>query len=233
MTSPTPWPARPRARAVEQGDPDAGAARDDFFANMSAHDKARYEEAAAGLSAQQLQRLQNIFYRHDADKSGEIDVSPSLLVHRTGQSGGRARQALRARGRRALCARTSAPTRLRGEEITGLLNTDVRVVQVHELRSAMAELGTNLSLHVRTACSVLRSCCLFAARGGSVPSIDCAGGCHCFLQEAEKLISLMDESGDGLIQFWEFVEFFKPGIKDKGGNVTDMVEDTLKKNAGQ
>ena len=54
------------------------------------------------------------------------------------------------------------------------------------------------------------------------------------MQEAQKLVSLMDESGDGLIQFWEFVEFFKPGIQDKQGkNMTDMVEDTLKQNADQ
>ena len=31
-------------------------------------------------------------------------------------------------------------------------------------------------------------------------------------QEAEKLIQTMDTSGDGLIQFWEFVEFFKPKV---------------------
>ena len=43
---------------------------------MSAEDKARYEEAAIGLSKEQLQRLQNIFDRHDSDRSGEIDVSP-------------------------------------------------------------------------------------------------------------------------------------------------------------
>jgi hypothetical protein len=54
------------------------------------------------------------------------------------------------------------------------------------------------------------------------------------LQEAQRLISLMDESGDGLIQFWEFVEFFKPGIQNKHGkNVTDMVAGTLKQNASQ
>ena len=45
---------------------------------------------------------------------------------------------------------------------------------------------------------------------------------------------MMDESGDGLIQFWEFVEFFKPGIQNKHGkNVTDMVAGTLKQNASQ
>ena len=33
----------------------------------------------------------------------------------------------------------------------------------------------------------------------------------CF-QEAEKLIALIDESGDGLIQFWEFLEFFKVSL---------------------
>lgn len=44
----------------------------------------------------------------------------------------------------------------------------------------------------------------------------------------------MDESGDGLIQFWEFLDFFKPGIQDKKGiNVTEMIEETLKQNAGQ
>ena len=33
-----------------------------------------------------------------------------------------------------------------------------------------------------------------------------------FEQEAEKLIQAMDTSGDGFIQFWEFVEFFKPKV---------------------
>ena len=33
----------------------------------------------------------------------------------------------------------------------------------------------------------------------------------CF-QEAEKLITLIDESGDGLIQFWKFLEFFKVSL---------------------
>lgn len=71
----------------QDSDPDAAPARDDFFANMSATDKARYEEAAVGLSAQQLQRLQNIFDRHDADKSGEIDVRPSLGAITRGRCG--------------------------------------------------------------------------------------------------------------------------------------------------
>ena len=104
-------------------------------------------------------------------------------------------------------------------------------MQVHELQSAMAELGTELSLPVRVfaAQCTLRSC------GG--PSFDHAGCPLCMyytLQEAQRLISLMDESGDGLIQFWEFVEFFKPRIQNKHeSNVTDVVADTLKHNASQ
>ena len=50
------------------------------------------------------------------------------------------------------------------------------------------------------------------------------------LQEAEKLIALMDESGDGLIQFWEFVEFFKPGVSGES-NIQDVINNTLKQNA--
>ena len=53
---------------------------------MSAEDKARYEEAAIGLSKEQLQRLQNIFDRHDTNKSGEIDVSPLPAGERTRQT---------------------------------------------------------------------------------------------------------------------------------------------------
>lgn len=72
------------ARAQQdKEDRDEGPGRADFFANMSAEDKARYEEAAIGLSKEQLLRLQNIFDRHDADKSGEIDVSPLPAGERT------------------------------------------------------------------------------------------------------------------------------------------------------
>lgn len=53
---------------------------------MSAEDKARYEETAIGLSEEQLQRLQNIFDRHDTDKSGDIDVSPLPAGQRTRQT---------------------------------------------------------------------------------------------------------------------------------------------------
>jgi len=48
--------------------------RDDFFAGMDADDRTRTTEAAAGLSAEQLNRLMEIFKTHDADGSGEIDV---------------------------------------------------------------------------------------------------------------------------------------------------------------
>ena len=50
------------------------------------------------------------------------------------------------------------------------------------------------------------------------------------LQEAEKLIALMDESGDGLIQFWEFVQSFKPGVSGES-NIQDVINNTLKQNA--
>jgi hypothetical protein len=54
-------------------------------------------------------------------------------------------------------------------------------------------------------------------------------------QEAEKLIQAMDTSGDGFIQFWEFVEFFKPKVDhpeqvELGGMHQDAGGDAAKKN---
>jgi hypothetical protein len=53
-------------------------------------------------------------------------------------------------------------------------------------------------------------------------------------QEAEKLIQAMDTSGDGFIQFWEFVEFFKPKVDhpeqvELGGMHQDAGGDAAKK----
>jgi len=61
---------------------------------------------------------------------------------------------------------------------------------------------------------------------------------YVFEQEAEKLIQTMDTSGDGLIQFWEFVEFFKPkvdhaGEVELGGMHEDAGGDAAKNNQAQ
>jgi len=61
---------------------------------------------------------------------------------------------------------------------------------------------------------------------------------YIFGQEAEKLIQTMDTSGDGLIQFWEFVEFFKPKVDhaeevELGGMHEDAGGDAAKNNQAQ
>ena len=132
-----------------------------------------------------------------------------------------------------------------------LLIDPMYVLQVHQLAAAMKDLGTDLTLRVsnmshefsEAICRILleKICCfLLIWRMMLLPY--CIEWFHIifyiFEQEAEKLIQTMDTSGVGLIQFWEFVEFFKPKVDhaeevELGGMHEDAGGDAAKKNQAQ
>jgi hypothetical protein len=124
-------------------------------------------------------------------------------------------------------------------------------LQVHQLAAAMKDLGTDLTLRVsnmshefsEAICRILleKICCfLLIWRMMLLPY--CIEWFHIifyiFEQEAEKLIQTMDTNGDGLIQFWEFVEFFKPKVDhpeqvELGGMHQDAGRDAAQDNQAE